>query len=630
MTFLTKGRVRSAARAPAFALAGHERPSAGEIAEEAPLLADLAGPDVLEQAGLRAHLSGTSVLDALLTCTDEPPEILAARLARRLGISVLEAPDFPPGGLPADEARAAMTSGILRLPGGDLIVSLRGKSVVEFSRLRGDPRIRRRARLATPDLFTSAVLRACGDDLARTIAEGPARLDETFSARAPRVARLGAGLAILVIATSLLATIFAPLEANIAFGLLFMTLTVLRLLAVRREPALPPHPRIPDEDLPLYTVLVPLYREPASLPALIEALARLDYPEAKLDIKFLIETDDAETADALRARWLPAHFSVVTVPEGGPRTKPRALNAGLALARGALLTVFDAEDRPDPGQLRAAVHAFVHGPDNLACVQARLVIDNLSDTWLTRIFALEYAGLFDALLPALSRARLLFPLGGTSNHFRTAVLDRIGGWDAWNVTEDADLGLRLARLGYAAEMISSSTYEEAPNTLRPWLRQRTRWLKGYMMTWTVHMRRPLRLYRELGLTGFLAFHAFIGGVPVSALILPVFLFGVAKDIASGVWLVPADAWHHIPPYAVHGFNLVLGFGTAMALAAIGADRRRLKGLALWIPTVPAYWLLGSLAAWRATGQLLRHPFKWEKTEHGLARTSILRQIRAGS
>ncbi len=631
MRFSTAQSVRAATRASILAAPEDEIPTAEELAAEASLLSRTVSPSDLDLATRHAEDSGVPVLDALLSCTNEDPDYLAERLAGKLGVEVLDAHDAVHGALAADDARAAMQSGILRLANGDLVVSLRGRSVLELARrIEAEPHIRLRARLATPQRFTEAVVRTTYADLAARIEEGPARLDARFSARGTAISRISAAFACLVIATSLFAAIVAPLEANIAFGLLFMTLTVLRLLAIWPDVPEPTVPRIPDAMLPIYTILVPLYREPSVVPALIAALSDLDYPEARLDIKILIEPDDSETSRALRNVRLGPHITVVTVPEGGPRTKPRALNAGLALARGSLLTVFDAEDRPDPGQLRAAVRAFSDGPAHRACVQARLVIDNSADGWLTRIFALEYAGLFDALLPALARTRLLFPLGGTSNHFRTAVLDRIGGWDAWNVTEDADLGLRLARLGHSATVIASSTWEEAPNRTASWVRQRTRWMKGYMMTWTLHMRQPLRLYRELGLVNFLTFHAFIGGVWVSALILPIFLFGVMKDIAGGVWLTPADAWHSVPPFAIHGFNLVLGFGTAMALAAIGADRRRLKGVAIWIPTVPAYWLLGSLAAWRAAWQLLRAPFKWEKTDHGLARTSLYEeQIKDG-
>jgi cellulose synthase/poly-beta-1,6-N-acetylglucosamine synthase-like glycosyltransferase len=328
-------------------------------------------------------------------------------------------------------------------------------------------------------------------------------------------------------------------------------------------------------------------------------------------------------------RQLPHHIQVVTVPAGTPRTKPRALNLGLLAALGSFIAVFDAEDRPETNQLRAALTGFVRGGPDLACVQARLVIDNTADGWLTRIFTLEYAGLFDALLPGLARCGLMFPLGGTSNHFRTEALERVGGWDAWNVTEDADLGVRLARFGYRSEMIASSTFEEAPNTFSVWLRQRTRWLKGYVLTWVVHMRRPVRLFRELGWRNFAVFQASVGGVAISALMLPIFVFGVAVHSITGIWFVRGD-WADRVLFFLEATNLVIGFGAAVALAGLGARRRGLNHLVAWLPSVPFYWMLSSVAIYRAIGQLITTPHLWEKTEHGLARTSRTAQTRRRS
>jgi cellulose synthase/poly-beta-1,6-N-acetylglucosamine synthase-like glycosyltransferase len=600
----------------------HIRPTPDETHAENLILAGIAPEAVLARAKHCAEAQGVPALDALLACTGADPDEVTKQLSARLGVGVLREIDFAADILPANAASAAMQAGILRLPDGDFIVSVRGKPIVELARLIGtSPDARARMRIAPPSMFTAAVLHAAGQSLAEDAASGPALVDVKFSAKCPRLVQACASGLLLLGAAALLATLLAPLSASFAFGTLFMILTTLRLLAALGEQREQAFARVPDDLLPIYTVLVPLFRERACIGGLIRALGKLDYPETKLDLKLLVETGDNETLAALRRCALPNHFEILIVPSGEPRTKPRALNAGLAAARGSLLAVFDAEDRPDPGQLRAAVNAFERGGKRLACVQARLVIDNVADGWLTRIFALEYAGLFDALLPALSRSRLMFPLGGTSNHFRTAILDRAGSWDAWNVTEDADLGVRLARLGYRAKVISSATLEEAPNTTGQWLRQRTRWLKGYMLTWSVHMRSPARLYRDLGLVNFLAFHAFIGGVPVSALMLPIFLAGVASNILSGVWLSPSGELSRALPYLMDGFNLVLGFGTAMALAAIGADRRGLTRLVGWIPTVPVYWLLSSVAAWRAIWQLLHTPYLWEKTEHGLARTS---------
>lgn len=602
--------------------AGRLRPTDDESAIGHALLGDIAAPEHRDRAAHCAMVQGVSALDALIACTAADPDAIARRLGARLGLGVLERIDFAADTLPATAAVAAMQSGILRLPDGGFVVCLRGRPVAEVVRLLGgNPQARDRIRIATPAMYAQAVMHAAGAGIAEAASAGPALVDAAFSARASAIA--GACVAgAVAIGVAAIATVWlAPVWASLVFGIVFFALAGLRLLGVRPDWPEPPHPRMPDDMLPVFTVLVPLYRESACLDGLIRALALLDYPESKLDLKLLVEAGDRETRTALASIPLPGRFEILVVPDGSPRTKPRALNAGLMAARGSLLGVFDAEDRPEPGQLRAAVDAFRRGGPRLACVQARLAIDNVDDGWLTSIFALEYAGLFDALLPGLSRTGLMFPLGGTSNHFRTAALDRIGGWDAWNVTEDADLGVRLARFGFRARVIASTTFEEAPNRPGAWIRQRTRWLKGYMLTWAVHMRNPGRLFRELGPLNFIAFNVFIGGVPLSALILPIFLAGVADQALDGVWLVPGWNWLQALPYTIDGLNLIVGFGSAIVLAGIGADRRGLRRLSAWLPTVPLYWLLSSVAAWRAVWQLARAPFLWEKTAHGLARTS---------
>ncbi len=250
----------------------------------------------------------------------------------------------------------------------------------------------------------------------------------------------------------------------------------------------------PRHALPLYTILVPLYREANVLPRLLQALRALDYPAQRLDIKLVLEADDDETIAAAQA--CGEGFEIIRVPDHGPRTKPKAANYALQFARGEYLVIFDAEDRPESDQLLKAVAAFRAAPRQLACVQARLNLYNTDHNWMTRMFALDYAQWFDMLLPGLDRFGVPMPLGGTSNHFRTQVLRDIGGWDAFNVTEDADIGIRLAQLGYCVSMIPSTTYEEAPASLGPWLRQRSRWLKGHMQTWLVHMRDPVGLWRR--------------------------------------------------------------------------------------------------------------------------------------
>ncbi|HEX8417758.1 MAG TPA: glycosyltransferase family 2 protein, partial [Methylobacterium sp.] len=375
-----------------------------------------------------------------------------------------------------------------------------------------------------------------------------------------------------------------------------------------------------DRDLPLYTVLVALHREAAVVPRLVGALSRLDYPAAKLDIKFLIEAGDAETAAALARIPFPARFEVIVVPPGLPRTKPRALNAALPLARGACLVVYDAEDVPDPRQLRTAAEIFARMPPHTACLQGRLVIDNARDSWLTRCFALEYAALFDVLGPALAAWQLPTPLGGTSTHFRTHVLRAVHGWDAWNVTEDADLGLRLARAGYHVGDLPSSTLEEAPAKLRAWLPQRTRWMKGFLQTSFTHGRRPRETLHQLGPFGAPCALALVPGTVVSALLYPFVMLPAAFALMPNL-VAPAEGfWANLPTAAA--LTVFLSGCTAMlALPALGCIRRGWRELLPALLLMPLYFLFVSLAAWLGLIELIRAPDRWNKTEHGLSRTS---------
>jgi cellulose synthase/poly-beta-1,6-N-acetylglucosamine synthase-like glycosyltransferase len=376
--------------------------------------------------------------------------------------------------------------------------------------------------------------------------------------------------------------------------------------------------------LPVCTIIVALYREAKAVQGLLASLDALDWPPEKLDIKFVLERDDYETRAALQAIPLHRPYDVLVAPDIGRRTKPKALNVALPFARGAFVTVFDAEDRPEPDQLRRAYETFLADDDRLACVQARLTIDNTRDGWLTAMFTAEYAGLFDVLLPALARNNLPLPLGGSSNHFRTAALRAAGGWDPHNLTEDADLGMRLARLGYRSTVIVSSTYEEAPSRLSPWLRQRRRWFQGWMQTWLVHMRAPARALRELGPSGFVTLQLVVGGTVLAALIHPLFLAAFALDAVSG-GLLDEQGLAGMLMGALSGTTFASGYLTSVILGAIGLARRRLMSSAWVLLLVPVHWLLLSLAAWQAAIKLVRDPYRWDKTEHGDACTSRLAQ-----
>ncbi len=357
--------------------------------------------------------------------------------------------------------------------------------------------------------------------------------------------------------------------------------------------------------LPLYTILVPLYREANVLPRLAQALLLLDYPRDRLDIKLVVEENDAQTTAVAQQLRAQGPFEVVVVPHIQPKTKPKACNFALHEARGEYTVIYDAEDRPEPDQLRKAVAAFRAGPTGTACLQARLKFYNADENWLTRLFELDYLLWFEVLLPGLERISVPMPLGGTSNHFPTAVLRQLGGWDPFNVTEDADLGIRIAQLGMRVAMLDSTTFEEAPTQFPVWLKQRSRWLKGYMQTWLVHTREPFALVRRAGWRGFFAFHLFVGGSVAAALANPL------------LWLLFAVSLRHRPLFALGG--IVGGNAVLTLLATIGPLRRGWRDLAPYGLTVTLYWAMISLAALHGLWQLIVKPFHWEKTPHGLSR-----------
>ncbi len=364
-----------------------------------------------------------------------------------------------------------------------------------------------------------------------------------------------------------------------------------------------------EEVLPVYTILVPLYHEAGMVRRIAAAIAAIDYPLHKTDLKYVVEEDDHATRAALEA---VAADEIIVVPAGGPRTKPKACNYALQFARGKYLVIYDAEDRPEPDQLHKAVAAFSASPD-VSCFQARLSIGNGRRAWISRMFALDYSVWFRTLLPGLARLRAPIPLGGTSNHFRTADLVSAGAWDPFNVTEDADLGFRLARLGHRVAMLDSTTFDDAPVRWDAWLRQRSRWMKGYMQTVLVHTRDPLKLVRGIGLRDSLLIQAFLGGAVWSALVNPllwvVFVAGLIVG-ARPSGSLDAVAW-------VSGMTL-MAVNVVLALLSFAGVRGkgRLSDL-IAAASYPLYWLFISVAAYRALWQLLRDPFRWEKTPHGV-------------
>ncbi|WP_428833605.1 glycosyltransferase [Mycolicibacterium porcinum] len=373
---------------------------------------------------------------------------------------------------------------------------------------------------------------------------------------------------------------------------------------------------IPDDELPPYTILVPAYNEPEVVADLIAAMDALEYPRDRLQVLLLLEADDHVTIEAARACGESEVITILLVPPADPRTKPKACNYGLHFATGEIVTIFDAEDLPEPLQLRRVVAAFRDLPDDVACVQAKLVYHNGHQNLLTAWFTAEYALWFGYLLPGMMVSSSPIPLGGTSNHLRRDILREIGAWDPFNVTEDADLGLRIASYGYRTAVIDSYTLEEANSDAINWVRQRSRWYKGYLQTWLVHIREPLKLYRTLGLRSFVRFNLVLAGTPIIAVLNLLFWF------ITVLWFLgqPGVVAQVFPPliYFPALIAMIIGNVTVMYMNMIALREDDRSDLLLAALSVPLFWLMMSIAAAKGLYQLIRQPSYWEKTFHGLA------------
>jgi cellulose synthase/poly-beta-1,6-N-acetylglucosamine synthase-like glycosyltransferase len=427
---------------------------------------------------------------------------------------------------------------------------------------------------------------------------------------------------------TILAALLRPADLIIAFfavttALYLVTLiyrVILLRIALRHPAALSVSDEqaraIPDDALPVYTILVPAYREADLIARTIAALETLEYPANRLDVKLLLEADDRETIAAARSIESPLQPEILLVPPGLPRTKPKACNYGLLRARGEFITIYDAEDRPEPLQLRRVVAAFHRLPPQVACLQAKLSYHNVHQNLITRWFTAEYETWFSLLLPALARIGGPIPLGGTSMHIPRQVLEVVGTWDPYNVTEDADLGVRLQRFGYTVAVLDSTTLEEANSDFVNWVRQRSRWYKGYLQTWLVHMRHPVRLRREVGTAAFIGVNLLLGAVPLVAVLNSIFW------LLTALWfLVQPPALAALLPAPVYYpalISMLAGNFLALYTSVIAIRVRNRADLLGAVMLSPLYWGMMSIAGIRALIQLVLAPTFWEKSVHGLA------------
>jgi glycosyltransferase involved in cell wall biosynthesis len=598
---------------------------------------------------LARHLLADGVIDAhaMATVVDIPaaeaerlPQTLLAlglssnpaltqSLARHAGLDLIDPVDSPPDpalidrlgveaclrlGLLPWGRRYGMTCVLVASPGqierrSDLARAIFGP--VRFA-------------LAPADRIEAALTRCRGDDLCR-MAETRSPAAESCRSMArpgrslPLLAGALAGLGLVSPGALLTLLTLAALLAMISTT----ALTALALLAAlhRSAPPARPEPAATDPGpLPRVSIIVALYREADIAARLVHRLGRIDYPRDRLEILLVLEDEDQQTRAALLDTRLPPWMRLLTVPAGTLRTKPRALNYALPFCRGSIIGVYDAEDAPDPDQIKAVAQRFSQCGPRVACLQGVLDFYNPGCNWLSRAFTVEYAAWFRLVLPGLSRLGLPVPLGGTTLFFRRTALDAVGGWDAHNVTEDADLGIRLVRHGYRTDIIRSVTREEANCRPWPWVRQRSRWIKGYMMTWRVHMRRPRRLWRDLGTKGFVAFNAlFLGSIAQAALfpaLLPLWAVSVGFDHPL-LHLLPQGS-----TLALIGLGL-LSEALRLALAVMGlrAQGRHLPWAWALLPHLVQP--LACLAAGKALWEMIRRPFYWDKTQHGRCGEAVI-------
>lgn len=377
-----------------------------------------------------------------------------------------------------------------------------------------------------------------------------------------------------------------------------------------------------DINLPIYTILIPLFKEDKVINKLINAIRSIDYPKCKLDVKLIVEEQgDDLTLKAIKRQNCESMFDVIIVPESYPQTKPKACNYALSFAKGEYVAIYDAEDICDPYQLKKALNCFENSSYKTVCVQAKLNFFNKNENLLTRMFAIEYSGLFDFKIKGLKALNAPIPLGGTSNHFKIDALKKLCLWDAYNVTEDADLGLRIYAKGWQVEIINSTTYEEAPISYKSWINQRSRWIKGHMQTYFVHMRNPVKLIKEIGLRGFLGFQMFIGAPALVFLLVPIMLFLGLLVYLNVINTPLPDYYNEQMLFKNAWIVLITGAFLQILFAIIIISKNKWFNFLKFTPFYVFYWILHSVASLKALWQLVFNPHYWEKTEHGNSDTN---------
>ncbi|WP_258045609.1 glycosyltransferase [Mesorhizobium sp. NBSH29] len=572
-------------------------------------------------------MNGVPFLKEFQATAAVPEKALYRSIADDLGVDFLDSID--PSKL---MVRDADLVGLLSRRPGAVPIGLRDKAHLnviaatdglDIPKLRRQlakaPHLKERLRMAAPSTMRSALFERAAEMLAFRATGYLWEWGSEYSARLVLNAWQSFFFGVATVSfvlTLVLHTQTFLTSLHLLSSLFFLACISLRLAAISAVGTVAPFEAKPmaAEEMPVYTVLVALYKEAEVVPELLVSLGKLVWPRSKLEIKLVCEADDHDTIAAIRAQALRMSVEVIAVPRIGPRTKPKALTYALPTVTGEFIVLYDAEDRPHPLQLVEAWQKFRESGDDLACLQAPLEVSNGANSTISRLFAFEYATLFRGMLPWLASKQMLLPLGGTSNHFRRSILEHVGAWDPYNVTEDADLAVRFARLGYRTETITMPTYEDGPEDVATWLPQRTRWFKGWAQTWLVHMREPVRLWRELGAGSFGMTQLLFAGLLASSLVHPML-------IVNAVWLTWALTTERITgtgQLILLGLDIssvLLGYLSFLLLGWSTQTTRERRSFWRVLLYTPPYWLMLSWAAWRALWQLIRDPHRWEKTRH---------------
>ncbi|SLN39255.1 glycosyltransferase [Pseudooctadecabacter jejudonensis] len=604
-------------------------------------VADILGPDGVEAAKQAARQDRTrrdakALADAIDNVPppanadkarrflgDHPYDTLAVSEARRLGTSIIDPIAEPPDPRLVNRFGAEVCLKHRVLPWRNVSgrVTVLAASADQFLKVRDALTVLFgpvHLAIISSDAMDVALARLCHKTLMHSAEHRTDPKDSCRNWDSGKAFRWGGAIALTILACLLIwpQVSFLVLCGWAVFTLVLNTIlkAVSAVLHVLAPAAAAPAPPLAAEDLPVVSLLVPLYRERDIAGALVRRLSQIDYPTDKLDVCLVLEVDDGTTQDAVAAAALPFWMRAIRVPLGTLQTKPRALNYALNFARGSIIGVYDAEDAPDPDQIYKVVQRFAAASPSVACLQGRLDFYNSHSNWLARCFTVEYATWFRIILPGLERLRLAIPLGGTTLFFRREILETIGGWDAHNVTEDADLGIRLTRRGYRTEIIDSTTQEEANARAWPWVKQRSRWLKGYAITYGVHMREPLKLWRDLGPWKFFGVQLLFMGTISQFLLAP---------LLWSFWLMMVGLPH--PLSGVLSQEVALTFAGIFILSevvnitvsAIAVTSARKRELIIWAPTLHFYFPLAAIAAYKGVIELATKPFYWDKTSHGI-------------